>query len=105
MANLTSEFMQGYQARMAAGRCLEHGNPACPFIATSPAGDAFAAGVAHASNTLAGASFGGVDAVRCWHGRGDRVNVENRTPRHGKARVVYLVNYPRHGAPFATLES
>jgi hypothetical protein len=70
--SLLTEFQQGYSARYACGRCLEHGNkPGNPYYASSPAGDAWEAGWSFACDKMAGNSMAKMPVTKVWSGRGD----------------------------------
>jgi hypothetical protein len=104
-SNLTPEFMAGYNARVALGRCMEHGDkPACPYIATSDSADAWHAGYSFACDCMAGFRTGGepprLDTVKATHGRGYRVNVSFRAGCSPWLKMAYAVDYDG-GAAYA----
>jgi len=103
MSDLTPIFEQGREARRNAGRCLEHGAPACPFYSSSPYGDAWQAGYGFECDRMAGNALAALPVRRAWAGRGYRVNVELDAPR--RPRMSYAIEHRASAPDFARLET
>ena len=90
--SLLTEFQQGYDARHACGRCLEHGNkPVNPYYASSPSGNAWEAGWSFACDKMGGNSMAKMPVVKVWSGRGHTINVQVGTGAN-KGKMVYDVS-------------
>lgn len=98
--DLTTEFDAGRAARLSSGRCLEGGNVPCPYLATSPAADAWWTGWAHECNRMAGNSAACEPVKSATKGRGDSVNVNIRG-----GKMHYRMDYSREGCPAYLVEA
>ena len=98
MTDLVKEFNEGYSARLDAGKCFENDDAmsfgACPYYASSPAGDAWLAGYAHACNKFAGNTAAQEPIVKVSHGRGYTINAWTMT----KDKLVYGIEFSKSGA-------